>query len=288
MKRRIPTLLLVLALVACAAIRLAACNEGGKDGGGAGDRIFTEDASLAEIVSALENAESLTYSAEYHEVGTYKGEDYQLNITAQYRATEEGCIYENSSSEIIGAKTVDSSSCYDCKYRLDGVDYSIIFGDVGFVSDDYAYKNLAQYDSDKHKVTVVAVGQTLSGYVTADPNGNLMVTEDTLIEGTDYVKLNGTSIEIGWDVKYSDEEYDAIKKHKLVWSGVNATTIEIPAEVKAMESQAVWADYVDYNGVDYFKAEDEYGEYYIAYPIQDGVVPEKTINGLSVREGWSE
>ena len=288
MKRRIPALLLVLALVACAAIGLAACNEGGKDGGGAGDRIFTEDASLDDIIAALKNAESLTYSSEYHEVGTYKVEDYQLNITAQYRATEEGCIYENSSSEIIGAKTVDSSSGYDCKYRLDGVDYSIIFGDVGFVSDDYAYKNLAQYDPDKHKVTVVAVGQTLSGIVTTDPNGILMVTEDTLIEGTDYIKLNGTSIEIGWDVKYSDEEYDTIIKHKFVWSGVNATTIEIPAEVKAMESQAVWADYVDYNGVNYFKTEDEYGEYYIAYPIQDGAVPEETINGLHVREGWSE
>ena len=276
-------MLLVLAIVACAAIGLAACNESGKDGGGAGDRIFTEDASLDDIIAALKNAESLTYSAEYHEVGTYKGEDYHLESTAQNRATEEGCIYENSSSEVIGAKTVDSSSGYACQYRSDGVDYSITFGDVGFVSDDYAYKNLAQYDPDKHKVIVFAVGQTLSGYVTTDPNGNLMVAEDTLIEGTDYVKLNGTSIEIGWDVKYSDEEYDTIIKHKFVWSGVNATTIEIPAEVKAMESQAVWADYVDYNGVDYFKAEDEYGEYYIAYPIQDGAVPEETINGLPVR-----
>ena len=54
MKRRIPTLLLVLALVACAAIGLAACNEGGKDGGGgAGDRIFTQDASLDDIIAAL-------------------------------------------------------------------------------------------------------------------------------------------------------------------------------------------------------------------------------------------
>ena len=283
MKRRISALLLVLALVACAAIGLAACNEGGKDGGGAGDRIFTEDASLDDIIAALKNAESLTYSSEYHEVGTYKGEDYQLNVTAQYRATEEGCIYENSSSEIIGAKTVDSSSGYDCKYRLDGVDYSIIFGDVGFVSDDYAYKNLAQYDPDKHKVVVFAVGQILSGIVTTDPNGNLMVTEDTLIEGTDYVKLNGTSIEIGWDVKYSDEEYDTIIKHKFVWSGVNATTIEIPAEVKAMEAQAVWADYVSYNGVGYLKWEDEYGEYYYVSSVAEGAVPEKTINGLPVR-----
>ena len=53
MKRRIPALLLVLALVACAAIGLAACNEGGKDGGGAGDRIFTEGKTAQEIQDAL-------------------------------------------------------------------------------------------------------------------------------------------------------------------------------------------------------------------------------------------
>lgn len=53
MRKRMVALLLVLALVACAAIGLAACNEGGKDGGGAGDRIFTEDASLDDIIAAL-------------------------------------------------------------------------------------------------------------------------------------------------------------------------------------------------------------------------------------------
>ena len=54
MRKRMVALLLVLAVVACAAIGLAACNEGGKDGGGgAGDRIFTEDASLDDIIAAL-------------------------------------------------------------------------------------------------------------------------------------------------------------------------------------------------------------------------------------------
>ena len=60
MRKRAVALLLVLALVACAAIGLAACNEGGKDGGGAGKRIFTESASLDDVIAALENAESFT------------------------------------------------------------------------------------------------------------------------------------------------------------------------------------------------------------------------------------
>ena len=51
MRKRMVALLLVLALVACAAIGLAACNEGGKDG--EGDRIFTEGKTAQEIQDAL-------------------------------------------------------------------------------------------------------------------------------------------------------------------------------------------------------------------------------------------
>ena len=81
MKRRIPALLLVLALVVCAAIGLAACNEGGKDGSKTGDKIFTEDASLAEIISALENAESFTIEGKlsFALVGFEYYEDGQMN-----------------------------------------------------------------------------------------------------------------------------------------------------------------------------------------------------------------
>ena len=53
MRKRMVALLLVLAVVACGAIGLAACNEGGKDGGEAGDRIFTEGKTAQEIQDAL-------------------------------------------------------------------------------------------------------------------------------------------------------------------------------------------------------------------------------------------
>ena len=53
MRKRMVALLLVLAIVACAAIGLAACNEGGKDGAGEGDRIFTEGKTAQEIQDAL-------------------------------------------------------------------------------------------------------------------------------------------------------------------------------------------------------------------------------------------
>ena len=70
-----------------------------------------------------------------------------------------------------------------------------------------------------------------------------------------------------------------------MYSKVNATDVNVPDEVKALAADAELADYVSYNGVDYFKAEYEYGEYYYA----DGGLAfdeskiEKTINGLPVR-----
>ena len=103
-----------------------------------------------------------------------------------------------------------------------------------------------------------------------------------------YVRLEGDRLAFGWTYKESDAEGYVSYSYEFVYSKVNATDVVIPEELKELAYDADWADYVDYNGVDYFKAEDEQGEYYHAYSIQDGVVPEKTINGLSVREGWSE
>ena len=61
-------LFLVLAVVCIAAVFagvFAGCNNGdGKGGGstGAGDKIFTEGATLEDILTALENAESFTHT----------------------------------------------------------------------------------------------------------------------------------------------------------------------------------------------------------------------------------
>ena len=63
---------------------------------------------------------------------------------------------------------------------------------------------------------------------------------------------------------------------------VNATDVPAPEELKELAADAEWADYVSYNGVDYLKAEDEYGEYYDVFHSGEGV-PEETINGLPVR-----
>ena len=293
MKKKLCLLMALVCCVAVFAVAFVACNDnGGKsggNGGGAGDVIFTEDASLEDIIAALENAESMTYSIEALEVGTYNGEDYQHKTAAQYRATREGYIYESSYTTVIGSETTYSNSYHEFVYRSEGMDYSILCNDEGFDSES-SYKNFAQYDPDIHKGMLDNFVMDIADCVTTDQNGELVVTEDvlgdTFIEGTDYVKLNGSSIEIGWDKKYSDGEYDTTMKCKYVWGGVNATTIEIPSEIKALEAQTDWGDEVEYNGVIYQKAVDEQGEFYYIQHTYEGGIPEETINTLPVRERW--
>ena len=65
---------------------------------------------------------------------------------------------------------------------------------------------------------------------------------------------------------------------------MTATTVEIPDEIKALEAEAEWPGYVNYNGVDYRKETDADGsEYYVvSYAPADAVI-EETINTLPVR-----
>ena len=284
MKRRIPALLLVLALVVCAAIGLAACNEGGKGGGGAGDKIFTEDASPAEIISALENAEGFTmeqtvsYSAVYGEETYYEGSDYistvsrdAVYVTATERAGDE--IYRADHAEF--AEKGEVYEIVRANFAYDGT----LGGMVVMEKEKNLLINSAPIVDDYIEV--------LSYYLT-EKGGKIVFDTETLVgaEATaadPYVRLEGDRLAFGWTYKESDAEGYYSYSYEYVYSKVNATDVNVPDEVKALAYDADWADYVDYNGVDYFKAEDEYGEYYIAYPIQDGAVPEKTINGLPVR-----
>ena len=125
---------------------------------------------------------------------------------------------------------------------------------------------------------------TLSELLTEE-DGKIVLKPE-IMERTDdiYLRLEGDKLVIGWSNQYSNNTDTYRDSVEYVYSKVNATDVVIPEEVKALAYEADWADYVDYNGVSYQKAEDEYGEFYIAYPIQDGAVPEKTINGLPVRE----
>ena len=103
------------------------------------------------------------------------------------------------------------------------------------------------------------------------------------VEGGAYVKLNGDSLEIGYEETYSNYANWHERVTHII-SGVNATTVEIPDEVRALEAEAEWSDYVNYNGVSYSKRTDTDGsEYYVVTYNPDGAVIEETINTLPVR-----
>ena len=113
-----------------------------------------------------------------------------------------------------------------------------------------------------------------------EENGKIVIDPEVAIYYTDlYLRLEGDRLVIGYIEVHDNERYT----YEYVWSKVNATDVVIPEEVKALAYGADWADYVDYNGVSYQKEEDEYGEYYYVYSVQEGAVPEETINGLPVR-----
>ena len=277
MKRRIPALLLVLALVVCATIGLAACNEGGKDGGKAGDKIFTEDASLAEIISALENAESFTIEGKlsFALVGFEYYEDGQMNqvvrigrnamystLTTKY---DGGIIREEELYFIEGNESYYVSRSYE-----NGTENEMVVKEKNLLS-----------NTDPFSWEWIFI---LSDLLTEE-DGKIVLNPEVTTYYTDlYLRLEGDRLVIGYPDVY-DNEKETIE---LVYSKVNATGVIVPEELKELAADAGWADYVSYNGVDYFKAEDEYGEYYYAdWGIAfDESKIEKTINGLPVRDRY--
>lgn len=121
-----------------------------------------------------------------------------------------------------------------------------------------------------------------------DENGNIVVNTDNIfgryVEGSAYVRLLGNSLELGYTEDLSDAYSTDVTSYKWTISGVNATTVEIPDEIKALEAEAEWPGYVNYNGVDYRKETDADGsEYYVVIYNSDGAPIEETINTLPVR-----
>ena len=277
MKRRIPALLLVLALVVCAAIGLAACNEGGKDGGKAGDKIFTEDVSLAEIISALKNAESITIEGKlsFALVGFEYYEDGQMN---QVVRIGRNAMYSTLTTKYDGG-IIREEELY-------------------FIEGNESYYVSRSYENGTENETVVKEKNLLSNtdpfswewiFILSDllteENGKIVPDPELTTYYTDsYLRLEGDRLVIGFSRIYNNER--AIIE--CLYSKVNATDVNVPDEVKALAADAELADYVSYNGVDYFKAEDEYGEYYYAdwgLAFDESKI-EKTINGLPVRDRY--
>ena len=284
---------MVLAVVCIAAVFagvFAGCNNGDGNGGGAvaGDKIFIEGATLQEIITALENAESFTQTQWWKESGTdHWGDEYTDEVTYRYEVTDSAVVQYSESFE--GA---EPTSSVFAQYRSGDIDYEMEYAESGEIYG--CSKSLAAIDPDLYSYEAEFFGverfgdmpvKYADGKISFDHESAENNAINGYVKGSGYVKLVGSSIEIGWSYEDPDDLGDAIEKHKFSISGVNTTTVEIPDEVRALEAEAEWSLWVDYKGVTYRKEIDENGQeyYYVHEKDDESAVPETTINTLPVR-----
>lgn len=290
MKKKLCLLMALVCCVAVFAVAFAACNDnGGKsgNGGGAGDVIFTEDASLEDILTALENAESLTYTYDY--AVSFFNDPEESEVQATYHQTGKNThgitYYSLDNTTVYADGTTDG---YFDEY------YGFMEGDVVYMIDSYrssgeeaeihGSKCMREYsDFDEGYFAVIAddiefLLTEKDGKVVFDEAG----AEEGYVAGSGYVVLEGDVLRIG----YKEQIGTMSQEYEISISGVNATTVTVPAEIAAEKANASWQDSVYYNGVNYEKGTDAEGKeyYYVFYKENESAVPEKTINGLPVRE----
>ena len=287
--------LTLFAIVCCLVMALGvfvACNDDtGTGGDGAGDSIFNEGASLDDIITALENAESLTYTLEYNYEGTDDSGAYYSEYVEQYKIA--------SNTQFVTAIQILRTNGSEEMYAVDEYTWLAngIYYSVRTESENYNETTVEETTVEKNLAPVKPLlayidnmdavwADTIERCLAIDEEGNIVPNElyisDRYVVDNAYVRFNGNSLEIGYD--YSDLYTNMVMSEKHIISGVNATTADIPDEVRALEVEAEWSNYVDYNEVRYTKTIDADGsEYYIVTYNPDGAVIEETINTLPVR-----
>ena len=288
MRKKVLTLFSLICCLVMALGVFVACNDDtGTGGDGAGDSIFNEGASLDDIITALENAESFTLTTIQNRSASFG--DFNLlteDDTSEYRINKTADSYTASSTDIEGKH--ERENHYE--YRSNGIDYSIRLSySDGVYADGDVEKSTTQTNGDDYFVNGYNnLLTSITEFLTANDKNEIIVNVPdsyvNYVEGSAYVKLNGDSLEIGYEETYSNY---AIWHERVthIISGVNATTVEVPDEVRALESEAEWSDYVNYNGVLYSKRTDTDGsEYYVVDGFTSTDAPiEETINTLPVR-----
>lgn len=288
MKRKVLTLFAIACCFVMALGMFVACNDDtGTGGNGAGDSIFNEGASLDDILTALENSESMTVTQEQKAEGTDERGAYQATLSIQGKANRNMVTLTYAQTYRTG-ETEELYNADQYIWLLNGVEYAV--QDVtrnydGTTSENItAEKCLEQLIENRYEQQIDGIERLL----TVDESGGIVVNTDNIfgryVEGSAYVRLLGNSLELGYTEALSDAYSTNVTSYKWTISGVNATTVEIPDEIKALEAEAEWPGYVSYNGVSYSKRTDTDGsEYYVvSYAPADAVI-EETINTLPVR-----
>ena len=282
-------LFLVLAVVCIAAVFagvFAGCNNDGKgSGAAAGDKIFTEGATLQGILTALENAESVSFVYDY--TVRFFNDPEEIEGQATYREIAE--YTQNMAHYSVDNTTVYTDGTTDGYF---GDSYEFAEGDMVYMINSYRPSGEeAEIDGTKcmRKYSEFSAAEYSANFVEAieymltEKDGKVVFNEAEVSEGyvagSGYVALEGSVLRIG----YKDESETSAQEFEYRISGINATTVTVPAEIAAEKANASWQETVHYNGVTYEKWEDADGEYYVAH-AGEGAAIEKTINGLPVRE----
>ena len=286
MKKKLCLLMALVCCVAVFAVAFAACNDnGGKsgNGGGAGDVIFTEEASLEDILTALENAESWTYTYDY---AVRDPEEIERQAREIAENTQNMLHYSLDSTTVYADGTTD-------RYFSDN--YEFAEGDMVYMIDSYrpsgeeteidGTKCMSKYSGFSTAVISANFVEMIE-YMLTEKDGKVVFNEAVMkggyIAGSGYVVLEGDVLRIG----YKEQIGTRAQEYEYRISGINATTVTVPTEIAAEKANASWQDSVYYNGVNYEKGTDAEGKeyYYVFYKDNESAVPETTINTLPVKE----
>ena len=289
MKKRFCLLMALVCCVAVFAVAFAACNDndgksgngggnGGNATGGAGDVIFTEDASLEEIIAALENAESCTVEMKVSS-STVHGEETSSTVRDYIATVSRNAVYQS-----ITRKSEDGIFRDDSVWFVENGEVYFIAWSNKIYDDIVDAMVVTQQQKNLLSNTDPFDGGDLIFYISAyleEKDGEIVLKPE--YRGVDpYLRLEGDKLAFG--LTMVDPNTGNSESVEWVYSKVNATAVVISDETKTLAYEADWADSVSYNGVSYQKAEDEYGEYYSVVSVEEGAAPEETINTLPVRE----
>ena len=235
--------------------------------GGDGDVIFTEDASLADILAALRNAEKFTCEA--NEICTTVSDGAIVSETNNIVQVSENAMYS-----ITETKSDGTIGRYDYAiFTEGGVAFRI--GTSGTEVDEREKDLLSNIEP-------LALAETHIDplyYLLTEENGKIVLNPEVTTYYTDlHLRLEGDRLVIGFSEIYNNER----DTYEYVYSKVNATGVIVPEELRELAYEAEWSDSVSYNGVDYRKSDD--GTYYYVSHNYTGVEPESYINTLPVRE----
>lgn len=264
---------LLLAFALTAALLVACDPSGGKDdstGGGTvtddnestGDAIFTEGVTLAEILVALDAAESATY--------TYFGEVEGYEYNYVFSLTRD-CVVAEAVDKYQGT---EQRATYYAVLK-DGVFYDVAYEDGQWSVN----KNLASNTDADNLPSGLFDGYVYTvPYALEEVDGKLQPKD-----GTGVLSLDGDSVTLTFEEK---ENGVTVQKEVHSLSLVNATEATVSADALERINAADWADSVYYNGVTYSKVSGgENGQvetvyFYDVRHVPAGVTPEDTINGF--------